>query len=110
MTAEERLRALPWEALAPIAAALDGPLAAVLAGAAAERVLDRFLRDRRELDRAGRAAAAEAIFGVGLWRRRLRCHLGGLPETPRLLLALLLRDLAGRADAARLAGLDPASL
>ena len=40
----------------------------------------------------------EALFGVGLWRRRLRFHAGeGAP--PRLLLASLLRDLAGRGDA-----------
>jgi len=110
MTAEERLRAIAWEALAPLAGALDGPLAAVLGGAPAERVLDRFLRGHRALDRAGRAAAAEAVFGVGLWRRRLRHHLAGAPESPRLLLALLLRDLAGRADAAPLAGLAPEAL
>lgn len=110
MTAEDRLETVGWDGLGDLAAALDGPLAEVLAGAPAERVLDRFLRRHRALDRAGRAAAAEAIFGVGLWRRRLRHHLGGVPETPRLLLALLLRDLAGRDDAARLAGLDPSAL
>lgn len=110
MTAEERLRAIAWEALAPLAAALDAPIAAVLGGAPAERVLDRFLRDHRALDRAGRAAAAEAIFGVGLWRRRLRHHLGAAEESPRLLLALLLRDLAGRPDAAALTGLPQEGL
>jgi 16S rRNA (cytosine967-C5)-methyltransferase len=110
MNAEQRLHAIAWEALGPLAPALDGPLGEVLAGAPAERVLDRFLRAHRALDRGGRAAAAEAVFGVGLWRRRLRHHLGAAPESPRLLLALLLRDLAGRADAAPLTGLDPASL
>jgi len=108
--AEDRLRAVDWDALPPIAAALDAPLAEVLAGAPAERVLDRFLRGHRALDRRGRAAAAEALFGVGLWRRRLRHHLGGAPESPRLLLALLARDLGGRADAAALAGLAPDAL
>lgn len=95
-----------------LAAALDAPLAAVLGGAAAERVLDRFLRDHRGLDRDGRRAAAEAIFGVGLWRRRLRCHLGGGAGTPRRLLALLLRDLAGLPgpEAAALTGLAPGDL
>lgn len=110
MHAEDRLAGVPWEGLGAIAAAIDAPLAEVLAGAAAERVLDRFLRHHRGLDRAGRAAAAEAIFGVGLWRRRLRHHLGGAAESPRLLLALLLRDLAGRADAAGLLGLQPGAL
>ena len=108
--AEARLAAVPWEALAPLAAALDAPLAEVLAGQAVERILPRFLRGHRALDRDGRAAAAEALFGVGLWRRRLRFHLAGAPETPRLLLALLLRDLAGRGDAAPLCGLAPADL
>ena len=112
MHAEARLREVPWEALGPVAAALDAPLAAVLGGAAAERVLDRFLRDHRGLDRHGRRAAAEAVFGVGLWRRRLRCHLGGRPERPRLLLALLLRDVAGLPAEAALAatGFAPGDL
>jgi len=112
LAAEARLREVPWPALAGLAPELDAPLAAVLAGAAAERVLDRFLRDHRALDRDGRRAAAEAIFGVGLWRRRLRWHLGGHPERPRVLLALLLRDVAGLPAEAALAatGLAPEDL
>ncbi|HSM94104.1 MAG TPA: RsmB/NOP family class I SAM-dependent RNA methyltransferase, partial [Anaeromyxobacteraceae bacterium] len=93
-----RLRAVPWARLAPLAPALEEPLAGILAGAAAERALDRFLRAHRELDRGGRRVAAEALFGVGLWRRRLRWHVGDA-EPPRWLLASLLRDLAGRDDA-----------
>jgi 16S rRNA (cytosine967-C5)-methyltransferase len=81
----------------------------VLSGAAAERVLDRFLRSRRDLDARGRQAAAEAIFGVGLWRRRLRFHAGD-PAPPLLLLASLLRDLAGRDDAERLCALPSGAL
>jgi 16S rRNA (cytosine967-C5)-methyltransferase len=76
----------------------------VLSGAAAERVLDRFLRSRRDLDARGRQAAAEAIFGVGLWRRRLRFHAGD-DAPPLILLASLLRDLSGRDDAERLCAL-----
>ncbi len=56
----------------------------MLAGTAAERVLDRFLRSRPDLAAAGRQAVAEAIFGVGLWRRRLRFHAG--EDAPPLLL------------------------
>ncbi|HET8725817.1 MAG TPA: RsmB/NOP family class I SAM-dependent RNA methyltransferase [Anaeromyxobacteraceae bacterium] len=105
----ERLRGLPWEGLQGLAPALDGPLGAVLGGAAAERELDRFLRSRPDLGAAGRRAAAEAVFGVGLWRRRLRHHAGE-EAPPRLLLAALLRDLSGRDDAEVLCGLAPGSL
>lgn len=104
-----RLRSIPWDRLAGLAAALDAPLAEVLGGAPAERVLDRLLRSRRDLDARGRRAVAEAVFGVGLWRRRLRWHVGA-DATPRLLLAALLRDLAGRPDAERLADLPDGSL
>ncbi len=107
--AASRLRSLPWDALEGVASALEAPLGEVLAGTAAERVLDRFLRSRRDLAAAGRRAAAEAIFGVGLWRRRLRFHVGE-DAPPLLLLASLLRDLAGRGDAARLCGLPAAAL
>jgi len=109
---EARLRTVPWGALSGVGPALAEPLAAVLAGRPAERVLDRFLRDHRELDRAGRAAVAEAIFGVGLWRRRLAFQLEREDACPRLLLAALLRDLGGMDGAAaeRAAGLTPGAL
>jgi 16S rRNA (cytosine967-C5)-methyltransferase len=81
----------------------------VLDGAAAERVLDRFLRSTGGLSTEGRRAAAEAIFGVGLWRRRLRFH-AGQDAPPLLLLASLLRDLAGRDDAERLCELPAGAL
>jgi 16S rRNA (cytosine967-C5)-methyltransferase len=81
----------------------------VLAGGAAERVLDRFLRSRRDLSPEQRRVAAEAIFGVGLWRLRLRHH-AGQDAPPLLLLASLLRDLAGRDDAERLCAVPAGSL
>ncbi|WP_242392491.1 RsmB/NOP family class I SAM-dependent RNA methyltransferase [Anaeromyxobacter oryzisoli] len=110
--AERRVAEVPWEALASVRPPLDAALAEVLAGAPAERIVDRALRDRRSLDRAGRAAAAEALFGVGLWRRRLRAQLGAPDAPPPLLLAALLRDLGGRtgADAERLSGLASGAL
>jgi 16S rRNA (cytosine967-C5)-methyltransferase len=67
----------------------------VLANQPAERVLDRFLRSQRDLTAAQRKVVSEAVFGVGLWRRRLRvqansddalalldalAHLGADPE------------------------------
>jgi 16S rRNA (cytosine967-C5)-methyltransferase len=107
--ATARLRTVPWPALRGLAPALEAPLAAILAGTPAERVLDRFLRARRDLSREARAAVAEALFGVGLWRRRLAWHAGA-DASPRLLLASLVRDLAGVADAEELAGLAPGTL
>ncbi len=108
--AEDRLRALQWDPLRSLAPALDAPLAEVLAGAAADGVLGRFLRARPALDAPARAAAAEAVLGVALWRRRLLAQLGVRAAPPRLLLAALLRDLAGRADAEAIAGLAPGAL
>jgi 16S rRNA (cytosine967-C5)-methyltransferase len=107
---ELRLRSVPWPALAGLAPALDAPLAELLGGAPAERVLDRTLRAHRALDAPGRAACAEALFGVGLWRRRLRAQLGEPGAPPRHLLATLVRDLGGRADAEALCGLAPGTL
>src|SRR5581483_2433424 len=86
----ERLRNIPWDALRADVAL--PAIARTLAGAAAEREVDRALRSHRELSREERAAAAEAIFGVALWRRRLRRETAA--STPELLLASLLRDLA----------------
>ena len=104
-----RLAGIPWRAIDGHAAALDGPLSQVLAGAAAERVLARFLRARRTLSGAERRAIAEAVFGVALWRRRLAHHAGGA-ASPRVLLACLLRDLAGVADAEALCAVGAGSL
>jgi 16S rRNA (cytosine967-C5)-methyltransferase len=107
---EERLREISWDALHGRAAALEGPLAEILAGTAAERVVDRVLRADRTLPGEARRALAEALFGVALWRRRLRAQLGDPGAAPRLLLAALLRDLAGRTDAEALADLAAGSL
>jgi len=82
-------------------------LAQVLAGAAAERVLDRVLRDHRTLTREQRQALKEAVFNVGLWRRRLGFLLGREDAAPPFLLHALLHGLAGvpAETAAALAGL-----
>jgi 16S rRNA (cytosine967-C5)-methyltransferase len=109
---EGRLRGIGagWDPLRALAPALDAPLADVLAGAAADAALATFLRARPGLDAASRAAAAEAMLGVGLWRRRLRAQLGAPAAPPRQLLASLVRDLGGRADAEALVGLAPGTL
>ncbi|MCA2981258.1 MAG: RsmB/NOP family class I SAM-dependent RNA methyltransferase [Myxococcaceae bacterium] len=67
-------------------------LEAILSGQSAETVLDRVLRAHRHLSADQRRVTAEALFGVGLWRRRLRAHAG--PDAPPLvLLGVLARDL-----------------
>ena len=114
-----RLGEVPWAALEVGAAA--PALAAVLSGAAAEREVERVLRANRGFAREQRRAMAEAIFGVGLWRRRLAWQAGldtaslfaevplfiGAPlphpmailsrgsDIALTLLACLVRDLAG---------------
>lgn len=104
-----RLREVPWEALRGLGDALDPALAEVLAGSAAERALDRLLRSHPGWNAAQRRAAAEGVFGVGLWRRRLRHHAG--PDAPpRALLASLVRDLAGLDAATSLLGLPGGGL
>jgi 16S rRNA (cytosine967-C5)-methyltransferase len=72
--AADRVRRLDWSALDGLE--LRAPLDAVLSGEAAERVLDRFLRAHRDFSAAQRRVTAEAVFGVGLWRRRLRAQAG----------------------------------
>ena len=82
-------------------------LSHVLSGSPAERVLDRTLRAHRQLSRTQRQALAEAVFNVGLWRRRLGFYLGD-PDAPApALLHAFLHQLAGvPAEAsARLAGI-----
>jgi 16S rRNA methyltransferase RsmF-like protein len=138
---ERRLEEVPWRALGGLAAALEPALAEALAGAAAERVVDRFLRAHRGLGADGRRAAKEAVYGVAVWRRRLAYHasfdsaplrgatlrtnggggpfaLSGAAERrsrsatplPLVLLAALLRDLAGVADAEALLDLPAGTL
>jgi 16S rRNA (cytosine967-C5)-methyltransferase len=93
----ERLRAVPWEALRGLAGPVHHALGRILGGASAERALDALLRKHRTIDGPRRAALAEAIFGVALWRRRL-ARAAGLPRwegaDPALLLCALLRSLA----------------
>lgn len=69
MKSLDRLRAVPWHALEPawVAAALDD----VLGGQPADKALERVLKAHRTATAEQRTATAEAIFGVGLWRRRL---------------------------------------
>lgn len=89
----ERLRRIPWAALRAEVAL--PAIARALEGAPAEREVDRALRAHRDLSGDQRAAAAEAIFGVALWRRRLQWETGASAGAPGPLLASLLRDLAG---------------
>ncbi len=106
----QRLHRVPWEALR--ASVALPAIARALEGAAAEREVERALRAHPSLGREERAAAVEAIFGVALWRRRLRWEIGDAGDDPSRAAALhlgsLLRDLAGVAEprALALAGLD----
>lgn len=101
---------VPWKALRGLAPALDSTLAEILSGAAADGALVAFLRAHPALSSAARTAAAEAVLGVALWRRRLRAQLDARDAPPRLLLGALLRDLGGRDDAEELADLPPGAL
>jgi 16S rRNA (cytosine967-C5)-methyltransferase len=110
----ERLSHVPWDDL-DVEAVLPA-ITTILRGTAAERVLERLLRSHPDWMAAQRRAAAEAVFGVALWRRRLAWHAGlSLPDllvepdarvygdetafsaldVAGALLASLLRDLAG---------------
>jgi 16S rRNA (cytosine967-C5)-methyltransferase len=90
--AEARLTTVPWLALDGLGPVLAPALDAILAGQPAETVLDHLLRAHRHLSADQRRVTAEACFGVGLWRRRLRFHAG--PDAPPLvLLGILARDL-----------------
>ena len=105
------MRAQPWQALSGLSETAGAAIARVLEGTAAERVLDRTLRDHRTLTSEQRRALVEAVFNVGLWRRRLAFHLGDESAGASGLLFALLHALADvpPADATRLAGL-PAPL
>jgi 16S rRNA (cytosine967-C5)-methyltransferase len=101
--AEQRLRAIDWAPLREVRADVVEALEPVLAGAEATRALSSLLRRHPAWSRRERAAAAEALLGVALWRRRLRFHA---PEgTLDALLDALVRELGG---ALALANLPPA--
>lgn len=100
---ERRLTTVPWHALEGLGPLLEPALTEVLSGGAAERALDRLLRAHRDFTAEQRTVCAEALFGVGLWRRRLRCHLDG---TPLQLLAVLAGELGGFGGAARALGVE----
>ncbi|MBL9037057.1 MAG: RsmB/NOP family class I SAM-dependent RNA methyltransferase [Archangium sp.] len=73
----------------------------MLDGEPADRVLDRTLRANRSFSAAQRQVTAEALFGVGLWRRRLRAQT--TPDaSPATLLAALVADLGASPDIAHL--------
>ena len=97
-----RLLEVPWEALRGLGPVACDALRPVLKGAPAERALDKLLRAHREFDSAQRAALAEAVFGVALWRRRL-AYAAGLAHwegaEPALLLCSLLHSLGGLGEA-----------
>ncbi|WP_420715054.1 RsmB/NOP family class I SAM-dependent RNA methyltransferase [Corallococcus sp. bb12-1] len=83
-------------------------MARILAGDPAERVLDRTLRAHPSLSREGRQALKEAVFNVGLWRRRLAFLLESEEASPPQLLFALLHGLGGvpAREAASWAGLE----
>src|SRR5688572_21262434 len=74
--ATARLKEQPWGALRGVSGEVVWAISRVLAGEAAERVVSQTLRRNRALSADARRAVAEAIFGVGLWRRRLGYMLG----------------------------------
>ncbi len=106
---ESRLKEIPWQALEGIAEAVLTGVRRVLEGSPAERVLDRLLRGNRGWTAPQRRVAAESLFGVGLWRRRLAAELGegdwGSTDPASLLFALIHR-LGGldASEASRLLG------
>ena len=91
--AEERLRSIDWSPLADVRSAVVESLEPVLAGAEAARALTRLLRQHPTWTAPQRAAAAEGLLGVALWRRRLRHHASD--GSPDALLESLIRDLCG---------------
>ncbi len=89
--AEERLRAIDWAPLGAIHADVVDALVRVFAGAEAARALTSLLRRHPTWTASERSVAAEALFGVSLWRRRLRFH--SLDASPEALLEVLVRRL-----------------
>lgn len=101
---ERRLTTVPWRALQGLGPVLAPALDAILAGQPAERALDKLLRAHRDFTPEQRTVCAESLFGVGLWRRRLRCQLD--EPTALQLLAVLARELGGFAAAPTALGVE----
>ena len=90
--ARDRLAQIDWSQLPEVRRQVLEALGPVLHGGDAARLLTVLLRSHPGWDAAHRAVAAEALFGVALWRRRLAYHAGS--EAPGALLTALLRDVA----------------
>jgi len=91
-SARDRLAHLDWSSLPEVRRQVLEALGPVLHGSDAHRALTVLLRSHPSWDASHRAVAAEALYGVALWRRRLTHHAGS--ESPPALLAALLRDVA----------------
>lgn len=89
--AEDRLRAINWAPLGALRADVVDALVPVLAGAEAARALTKLLRRHPTWSTPERHVAAEALFGVALWRRRLQFH--SLDASPQALLEALVSRL-----------------
>jgi 16S rRNA (cytosine967-C5)-methyltransferase len=92
--AEERVRAIDWAPLGAIRADLVDALKPVLAGVEAARALRHLLRHHLTWTASQRHVAAEALFGVALWRRRLQFH--SEDASPDALLEVLASGLGAR--------------
>jgi 16S rRNA (cytosine967-C5)-methyltransferase len=90
--ARDRLAQVDWSQLPEVRRQVLEALGPVLHGGDAARLLTVLLRSHPGWDAVHRAVAAEALFGVALWRRRLAHHAGS--EAPAALLTALLRDVA----------------
>jgi 16S rRNA (cytosine967-C5)-methyltransferase len=90
--ARDRLAQIDWSQLPEVRRQVLEALGPVLHGGDAARLLTVLLRSHPGWDATHRAVAAEALFGVALWRRRLAYHAGS--EVPGALLTALLRDVA----------------
>src|SRR5262249_30838586 len=90
--AGDRLAQIDWSQLPEVRRPGLEALGPGLHGGDCARPLTGLLRQHPGWEACPRAVAAEALFGVALWRRRLAYHAGS--EAPGALLTSLLRDVA----------------
>jgi len=91
-TLRDRLARLDWSRFPEVRREVLETIGPVLHGGDAAWQLTVLLRSNTGWDAAQRAIAAEAVFGVALWRRRLAHHAGS--DDPLALVTALLRDVA----------------